>query len=524
MRVIHLGFVLHSPLAEDEFRARREKVFLPLLALLERNMQKHDEFRVSLLVSGMFLEAAERYDAELVRRVRALVNRGRAEIVALPYYYSLAEFYSELEGEAQIELLMERVKRALDTKPRFLAQTELCYNDVLAHRAERAGFAGMLAAGGASALGWRSAGHVYEAKGCEYLRVLFGNLKLANLVARGDKSLLVEKKVTKDGNEPEMRTVLSSVKFVKLLELECLRGGLVNLYFDAEVLNARYDLGVISFFDELIGAWLGTAHGKFAKASEASVAETPTAEVTVPCTVSWREEKAKAADVPGAVLLKKDAECVAPTWVKGDLAKAEQELYALRAQVVSTEDEGLIREFRELTALGVAESLPYEEMSKRLESLQGRAEQIKKTQAVEISRKLTRKPELDDNGVRVSVGKPAAGGVGVKVNDGAAFAVKVQRVAKPKTAPVDGGLGMADEPETVDELEDADELDAADDLEALVNEVVDDADVDVAEDEMLDTVEEVDVPGDLPAEESAEVPVKMPKKGIKRIIRKLVIE
>lgn len=412
MRAIHLFFRLHCPYelksleegsheyfaGEADFREADRKSYQPLFALLERNTQKYPDLKVTLAISGPWLEQAERFDAELVERVRKLANLGRIEIVAEPYYHSLASFYNKDEFMAQVKKCTERLYTVFNVEPKTFCMPELIYHDRLAKWAESAGFSVMLAGDAGSVLDWYSPNRVYEAAGCENLRVLFENMWLSRSIMNAHELAMVEglkasedfaelaaeeqeevetpkttrkataaefvkgmtgalgkkpgsaKKVTRKRLETSGKMVFSAKKFQKQLELECLRGNLVNLYLDAGIFGAFRDDGIISFFDELIGGWLKVPGDRFVTAQEAAELLAPTAEISVKTTVSWRPV-AEMTDQKGLVQLK-DVQYCPPDWLRAvPQVKAENALYALRERVVACEDDDLNRDFGRLTAV-----------------------------------------------------------------------------------------------------------------------------------------------------------------------------
>lgn len=131
MRAVQLFFRLHraydlKPISEidaeifgieAEFRETNRIEYQPLFALLERNSQKYPKFHVSVGVSGLWLEQAEKWDPELIRRLRKLVNLGNVELVACPYDYSLSSFYDEAEFETQMEEERKIFSRIFGVEP-----------------------------------------------------------------------------------------------------------------------------------------------------------------------------------------------------------------------------------------------------------------------------------------------------------------------------------------------------------------------------------------------------------------------
>lgn len=165
MRVIQLGFQLHAPYelrdlgddtggenpdyfaSERVFQQANKEIYQPFFALLERNTQKYKDLHFSLIVSGVWLEQAEKYDAMLIERLKKLVKMERVELVSVPYYYSLAFFYAQDELAEQVRKYQDQIERLFGVTGRIFALPELIYNDAAGKWAEEFGFAGMLVGG-----------------------------------------------------------------------------------------------------------------------------------------------------------------------------------------------------------------------------------------------------------------------------------------------------------------------------------------------------------------------------------------
>lgn len=413
MRLIHLCFQLHLPREardldmEAQFREADERIYQPFFALMERNTQKHADWHFSLMVSGTWLNLAEKYDKDLIERLRKLIKTGRIELINEPFYHSLAFFYNKDELVKQVEMYREKVKDMFGFEGRIFAMPDLMYNDAIGQWAEKNGFAGMLVGGGEKILDFRSANHVYEAVGCEYLRLLFQNRFLTRRVEGADANLLTE--TERNG---EKKTVLSAKKFQKAVDLECLRGNLVNLYFDADVISQQRERGVIGFFDLLIENWLAVKGNKFVNAKEACFVETPTTEINVLGTVDWKSEGGGGGDASeGGLVLLKDLEYRLPERLTGKVqAEFGQKLYVLGREVVASEDEKLAAEFREWTVMDLQKKVQagdLAEWEKVFAELKTKADEAKKKQAVEISRAYTKKRDRgleDANEIKVNFG------------------------------------------------------------------------------------------------------------------------
>ncbi len=460
MRLIHLCFQLHLPREalnvdlEAKFREANEQVYQPFFALMERNVQKHADWHFSLMISGIWLELAEKYDKGLIERLKKLVKTGRIELINEPFYHSLAFFYNKDELKKQVELYQEKLRTLFGFEGRVFAMPDLMYNDAIGQWAEKFGFAGILTGGCENLLDFRSVNHAYEAAGCEYLRLLFQNRKLIKQVKDADECLLTE--TERDGKK---KMVLSAKKFQKKVDLECLRGNLVNLYFDAEILGQQRNKGIIGFFDVLFENWLAVNGNKFVNAKEACFAETPTMEIAVRETADLKSGSREVIDETGvdnAVVLLKDFEYSLPERLK-DKVQDEfgRKLYGLGREVIASEDEQLLAEFREWTTMDLQEKVRVEDLSeweKIFADLKVRANEIRKKQAVEISRAYTKKRDRglddEDSEVKINFGKKQAegGAETIRVNVGgrtkttnvvkAGRVIKVNDVAVTELIPV----------------------------------------------------------------------------------------
>ncbi|HET7629892.1 MAG TPA: polysaccharide deacetylase family protein, partial [Candidatus Saccharimonadales bacterium] len=123
---------------EAIFKKVAEKSYRPMNRLLEKLLQAHPEFRLSLSITGTFIEQAEAWDPELIRSFQRLTATGRVEIVAETYHHSLAFFYSRMEFEKQVLMHREMVERLFSQTPKVFRNTELAYNDDLAEWADGA--------------------------------------------------------------------------------------------------------------------------------------------------------------------------------------------------------------------------------------------------------------------------------------------------------------------------------------------------------------------------------------------------
>ncbi|NTW61784.1 alpha-amylase, partial [Candidatus Saccharibacteria bacterium] len=84
---------------EQVFRKVADKSYRPMMKLLEKMLNDHPDFKVSMSITGTFLEQAESWGQDIIDNIKRLVDTGRTEIVAETYYHSLAFFFNRSEFE-----------------------------------------------------------------------------------------------------------------------------------------------------------------------------------------------------------------------------------------------------------------------------------------------------------------------------------------------------------------------------------------------------------------------------------------
>src|SRR5574344_47366 len=313
---------------ERIFKKVVKKSYEPMLDLLEKNMRQNPGFKVSLSITGTWLEQAEEGAPHLIKQIRRMVNMGQTEIVGETYYHSLAFFHDKDEFEAQVARHQQRIKDTVGYKTKFFRDTEFAYNNELGNWIdtigfEKYGFKGCLTEGWDKVLGWRSPNHVYKAPGAKNTRLLLKNYRLSDDIA------------FRFSDRSWKEWPLTSEKFENWLDMDCLRGNLINLFMDFETFgeNQWAETGIFDFLDKLIDNWLKTYDNKFVTVSEASEIEEPKDEVSMPATVTWA-----------------DTERDLSAWAGNSMQEeAEDTLYGMRKEVLSTGDQKLIEDWRRLT-------------------------------------------------------------------------------------------------------------------------------------------------------------------------------
>lgn len=306
---------------ERIFHRVADKSYRPMNALLLRLLERHPEFKLSLSITGDFIDQAERWAPDVLDSFKQLVATGRVEIVAETYYHSLAFFYSRQEFEAQVSLHRDKIKQLFGVVPTAFRNTELAYNDALADWADGAGYQAILAEGWDTVLGWRSPNYVYRPEGTQNIRLLMKNYRLSDDIA------------FRFSNQGWSEYPLTADKYVNWTDETMGDAPLVNLFMDYETFGEHQwaDTGIFDFFETFVGKWIGTG-GTYQTVTEAAKAHDPVDTISMPDTTTWA-----------------DSERDLSAWLGNDMQKEiARYLYALENDVMRSGDEELIRDWRYL--------------------------------------------------------------------------------------------------------------------------------------------------------------------------------
>lgn len=308
---------------ERIFRKVARKSYQPMLDLLEHNINKYPGFKVSLSITGTWLDQAEQWGPEFIEQIKRMVATGQAEIVGETYYHSLAFFYNREEFEQQVAAHSDKIRKLFGVTPKVFRNTEFAYNDELAKWADANGYKGILAEGWDKILGWRSPNYVYRPAGCDHLKLLLKNYRLSDDIA------------FRFSNRGWSEWPLTVPKYQNWVNNDCLRGPLVNLFMDFETFGEHQweDTGIFNFMNSLIPNWLGVYDNKFVTVSEACELTPPADEISMPETVTWA-----------------DTERDLSAWLSNSMQySAMNTLYAMRDKILATNDQNLIRDWRYMT-------------------------------------------------------------------------------------------------------------------------------------------------------------------------------
>ena len=114
-----------SPDQDNEliFHKVADKSYKPMNHLLEKLLNDHPDFKVSLSITGTFIEQAEQFDSSVLDSFKRLVDTGRVEILSETYHHSLAFFYDRNEFEAQVDRHRQKIREVFGVETRVFRNT-----------------------------------------------------------------------------------------------------------------------------------------------------------------------------------------------------------------------------------------------------------------------------------------------------------------------------------------------------------------------------------------------------------------
>lgn len=299
-----------------------EKSYKPMNALLLKMLDNNPEFRLSLSITGTFINQAQIWAPDVLDDFKVLVDTGRVEILAETYYHSLAYFYSLPEFEHQVRLHQDKIREIFGVETKVFRNTELAYNDSLAKWAENYGFNGIIAEGWDKILRGRSPNNVFTATGTNNLKLLLKNYHLSDDLA------------FRFGDQTWSEWPLTPDKFNSWVDASIAGQSVVNLFVDYETFGEHQwsETGIFDFFQEFVKKWLDNDNHTFYTVSGAMDAYQPVSEISMPDTVTWA-----------------DTERDLTAWLGNKMQQeALRYIYSIEDDIIRTNDQQLIDDWRKL--------------------------------------------------------------------------------------------------------------------------------------------------------------------------------
>jgi glycogen synthase len=127
------------------------KCYLPATRMFTQVIQECPDFKITLSLSGIFLEQAERYEPAVLRALQDLLDAGRpggqVEYLEETYYHSLTGLFEDKEKREfkdQVSLHRQKMKEIFGIRPVSFRNTELMYNNEIANVVADMGFKAIL--------------------------------------------------------------------------------------------------------------------------------------------------------------------------------------------------------------------------------------------------------------------------------------------------------------------------------------------------------------------------------------------
>ncbi len=160
------------------------KCYWPANKLILELIDEHSkEFKVSYSVTGTLINQLQRWDKDLLETFVQMADSGCVEFIDETYYHSLAGlFESKDEFKEQIREHNALMQDEFHYAPKVFRNTEVLYNNSIAHTVSGLGYKAILTEGIEHALNNRSPNYVYTAAGTD-LSVLFRNYRLSDDIA-----------------------------------------------------------------------------------------------------------------------------------------------------------------------------------------------------------------------------------------------------------------------------------------------------------------------------------------------------
>jgi alpha-amylase len=304
------------------FRKVAEKSYLPTNEVLQELLDTHDQFKLSLSITGTIIDQMESWGPDVLDSFKRLVATGKVEIVAETYHHSLAFFYSRSEFEAQVRKHVEKIEALFGVTPTAFRNTELAYNNDIAYWADQSGYRAVITEGWEPVLGWRSPNFVYQASYTDQIRLLMKNYKLSDDIA------------FRFSNQAWEGWPLTADKYVHWINSLPPEQQLINLFMDYETFGEHQweHTGIFDFLRSFAGEFLRFEDHKFMTISEAAAKLEPVDYVDVPHTITWADT---------------DRDLTA--WLGNPMQhNAIMDLYKLEAAIHETQDPILLEDWRKL--------------------------------------------------------------------------------------------------------------------------------------------------------------------------------
>jgi len=300
------------------------KCYLPATQIILDLVRKFEgKFRIAYSITGTALEQFQAHAPEVLDVFHQLNGTGCVEFLNETNDHSLSFLYSRDEFRAQVDLHRRKIKELFGQSPRVFRNTELIYNNDLAHFVSHMGYDACLTEGADHILGFRSPNFVYRPPHAPNLKLLLKNYRLSDDIA------------FRFSNTAWEQYPLTADKFAKWVNQINGNGQVCNLFMDYETFGEHQwaETGIFDFLSHMPEEILKNSENSFVTPSEAIDKFEPVGEIDVPHMISWA-----------------DTERDLSAWLGNAMqSNALHELYKMEGALKQKGDQDLLNDWRKLT-------------------------------------------------------------------------------------------------------------------------------------------------------------------------------
>ena len=156
---LHQPFRLHpsresfiwDEMNKQVFEKVSHKCYLPATMMFTKLIEENPKFKITLSMSGTFLEQAQMYEPEVITCLQQLLTAGKSrnqvEFLEETYYHSLSSLFADVhrqEFRDQVALHRGKMEDLFGIKPASFRNTELMFNNDIAYVVADMGYKAML--------------------------------------------------------------------------------------------------------------------------------------------------------------------------------------------------------------------------------------------------------------------------------------------------------------------------------------------------------------------------------------------
>ncbi|MCY2955183.1 MAG: glycoside hydrolase family 57 protein [Planctomycetota bacterium] len=301
------------------------KCYLPANRMFLEMLRQHEgRFRIAYSMTGDIIEQMQLYVPEVLDTFHQLNATGCVEFLNETYNHSMAFLYSREEFRAQVELHRQLIKKLFNQEPRVFRNTELIYNNDVAHFVSHMGYDAIITEGADHILGYRSPNFVYRPPHCPNFKLLLKNYRLSDDIA------------FRFSNRGWSQWPLTAEKFARWINQINGNGYICNIFLDYETFGEHQwaDTGIFDFLRHVPEEILKHPDNDFLTPSQVIDRYDAVGELDVPHMISWA-----------------DTERDLSAWLGNAMqSNASHELYKIEGLLKEKGNPQLLTDWRKLTA------------------------------------------------------------------------------------------------------------------------------------------------------------------------------